>query len=405
LSSYRVLLAPPTVRWQVTSGLLAQVTQGAGAVAIILVVRQHTGSLTLAGGVVGALSIAAGLARPLQGRLIDRRGSRKVMAVCGVIHALALGAIVGLARVSGIGAWLVILGILAGLSLPPVSTSMRVEWAAEAGEDRTATYSLVYLTQELAILTGPLVLAGLIAAASASVALVTLAALAGIGSVAFALVSRSGAVGRIPEGVRRAGALRHQGMGWLLAVALLVGAVIGGLLVAVPTLATAHRSPAASGLLLALLSVGGIVGATGYGSRPWRASPMKRLLWLLGCLALALAVMVAVQGLWAVGAVLLLAGIPLNPAVTTFSLLVDQHVPARAAGEAFGWLSSALASGTGAASAVAAAVAQHHHDARRAFLVAAVAGVAAVAVALVGRTRLDRASRLAARSDVIRPGD
>jgi MFS family permease len=377
------------VRWQVISGLLAQVTQGAGAVGIILVVHQGTGSLALAGGVVGALFIAAGLARPLQGRLIDRRGAREVMAGSGLIHALALGGIVAVAPVGGAGAWLVLLGCAAGLSLPPVSTSMRVEWAATAGDDRTAAYSLVYLTQELSILTGPLVLAALIAVASASVGLAALAALAGMGSLGFALAARSDGAGKARMGVPRAAVLRSPGMRWLLAVALLVGAVLGGLEVAVPTLATAHHTPAAAGVLIALLSVGGIIGATTYGNRRWQARPVTRLYWLLGCLTAALGVMPAVPGLWVVGALLLLAGIPLNPAITTFSLLVDQHIPAAAAGEAFGWLSTALAGGTGASSALAAALAQHHHGARVAFLVAAIAGLGAATITLTGRSRLD----------------
>lgn len=143
----------------------------------------------------------------------------------------------------------------------------------------------------------------------------------------------------------------------MLAVALLVGAVIGALEVAAPRLASAHHAPAAGGLLIASLSVGGILGAVIYGSRRWRARPQARLLGLLALLTAALALMIAGHGLLVVGALLLLGGIALNPVLTTFSLLIDQHVCARTAGEAFGWLSTALVAGTGAASAIAAAVA------------------------------------------------
>src|SRR5438477_8480943 len=144
--SFGVLLRLPRARWQVAAGLLAQVTQGAAAVGIILVVRERTGSLALAGGVVGALSVAAGIARPVQGRLIDRRGSRAVLPACGVVHGLALAGIVLFAQLAAGGALLVALGVVAGLALPPISTSMRVEWGAAGGEaDHTAAYSLVYL--------------------------------------------------------------------------------------------------------------------------------------------------------------------------------------------------------------------------------------------------------------------
>lgn len=315
------------------------------------------------------------------------------MAVCGVTHALALAGIVVLSGIHAPGGLLIVLGCLAGLALPPVSTSMRVEWGkAIAGNDHTAAYSLVYLTQELAILAGPLILAGMIAAASPSLALITVAACAAAGTVGFAASIRSSSERGSPQAAPSGLVLRVRGLQVVLAVALFVGAVIGALEVAAPTLAAAHRKPAAAGLLIASLSVGGIVGATIYGSRRWHARPPARLLLLLAPLAAALALMIAADGLVAVGALLLLAGLALNPALTTFSLLIDQHVSARAAGEAFGWLSTAIAAGTGAASAIAAAVAQHSHDARAAFIVAAIAGAAATAVGLLARPTLDRTS-------------
>lgn len=389
LVSYRTLLAPRAARGQLAGGLLAQVTQGAASVGIILVVRQRTGSLALAGGVVAALAIAAAVARPIQGRLIDRRGARRVTAICGLGHGVAIGAIVALAHVHAAGAWLVLAGALAGLTLPPVSTSMRILWAGAPGEDRTAAYSLVYLTQELALLTGPLILAMIIALASASVALVTLALITAAGSLLFAASSASGHAVRDSPGLASAAMLRNPGMVRLLPTAMLVGAALGALEVGAPTLATAHGTPAAAGVLIALLSVGGILGAALYGSRVWRMPPAHRLLLLLVAMTVVLALMVAGESLWWVGALLLLLGIPLNPAITTFSLVVDDHVPARAAGEAFGWLSTALSTGTGAAAAVAAAVAKHH-DPRPAFVVAAVAGVGAVLFGLLSRGVLER---------------
>ncbi len=365
-------------------------TQGAAGVGIILVVRQHTGSLSLAGGVVGVLSVAAGVARPLQGRLIDRRGATDVVALCGVIHPLAIVGIVVLSDIGGGGGLLVALGCLAGLALPPISTSMRLEWARlEPGDDRTAAYSLVYLTQELAILAGPLVLAGVTAIGSPSLALAVVAGLAATGTLGFAASIRFPDPRPSSTATASGSLLQIRGLQLVLAVAVLTGAVIGALEVAAPTLATAHRTPAAAGLLIASLSVGGILGASLYGMRRWRSRPSARLLLALVFLTTALALVIAANGLLLVGALLLLAGLALNPALTTFSVLVDQHVVART-GEAFGWLSTGLAGGTGAASAIAAAVAAHRHDARAAFIIAVLAAGAATAVALIGKRTLDR---------------
>ncbi len=389
-SAYGVLLRLSVVRWQVAAGVIAQMTQGAATVAIILLVREHTGSLALAGGVASALWIAAGIARPLQGRLIDRQGASRVMAVCGVAHPAALVGIVGCSRVQGLGWLLVVLGVLAGLALPPVSTSMRIEWGEiVSAEERTAAYSLVYLTQELALLLGPLLLAAVIAASSVSVALIAVAVLTAGGTLGFAASIRTSGDRRSRPPTFGGSPLRAPGIRVLLAVALLLGGVIGALQVAAATLAAAQRAPAAAGLLVACLSIGGIIGAAIYGTRRWQATPWRRLLLLLALLTTSLALMTATLSLVAIGVLVLLAGLPLNPALSTFSLLVDQHASGGAGAEAFGWLSTAIAAGTGGGNVIAAAIAQHQHDARAAFIAAALAGATASALTFSTRHTLD----------------
>jgi MFS family permease len=388
-SPYRVLLRLPGVRWQALGGLLAQTTQGAGAIGIILVIRGHHGSLALAGAVVGAVSIAGGLARPVQGRFIDRRGARGLMAATGVVHPAAVVAIVALSDAHAAGVVLVALGVLAGASLPPVSACMRVVWgAAMPGGDRTSAYSLVYLTQELAILTGPLLLSAVLAAANASAALVTIAAVTGAGTLGFT-ASLPADLDRTTAAPRQRGGalLRAPGMRALIPAAGLVGAVIGAIAVGVPTFAAAHHAPAASGLLIAILSIGGITGAAIYGTRRWERAPAGRLLVLLAALSVAAAIAIAAPSLVVLGAALALVGLPLNPSLTTISLVMDSHVSASSAAEAFGWLSTGLAGGTGLSSAIAGVV-SHPGQPRPAFVVAAIAAVTATTLVAVSRRTL-----------------
>ncbi|MGZ4175201.1 MAG: MFS transporter [Solirubrobacteraceae bacterium] len=386
---YRVLLRTPAVRWQALTGLLAQTTQGAGGVGIILVIRSHGGSLPLAGVVVGVLSVAAGLARPVQGRLIDVHGARGLMVLCGVVHPAALAGIVALADAHAPGVALVAAGALAGVTLPPVSQCMRVAWGATTSVgDRTSAYSLVYLTQELSILAGPLLLAALFSAASPSVALVAVAVVACAGTLGFAASLPPGRARGSAAPTERGGAvLRGAGMRVLIGTAVLVGAVIGAIQVGVPTFATAHHAPAASGLLIAALSIGGIAGAAVYGGRRWRPAATTRLLVLLAALTACVAVTILATGLIALGAVLALAGIALNPTLTTISLHVDWHVSPASAAEAFGWLSTGIATGTGGANAIAGVVSRPGHP-RPAFVVATVAAALATALVVAARRTL-----------------
>jgi MFS family permease len=387
-SAFGELFRLATIRRQAMAGLVAQVTQGAAGVGIILVVRTHGGSLALAGGVVGAFSVVAAIARPLQGRVIDQRGPRTLMSGCGVLHCAALVAIAVMAQHHDFGAGMVVLGAVAGLALPPVSTTMRALWgrAVPPGE-RTAAYSLVYLTQELAILCGPLLLAVVIAAAGTSLALITVAAVAGSGTLAFAALLQTGSPRHPPARPGGTfGVLRSPGVLSLMALAVLIGAVIGAVQVAVPTIATAHHEPAAGGLLIATLSIGGIAGAMLYGGLRWQARAATRLLVVLAVLTCAVALMIPVSGLILVGVLLACAGAAFNPSLTTISLLLDERTPGSSGAEAFGWLSAGLSGGTGGASALAAAL-THAENPRTAFLLAAVAGAGATLIAAAqGRT-------------------
>jgi predicted MFS family arabinose efflux permease len=221
---------------------------------------------------------------------------------------------------------------------------------------------------------------------SARAAVITVAALAGIGTLGFAAsIGRDGEsalTNRRPPH-RTPHVLTVRPVRMVLLIALLLGAVIGAIEVAVPIFATGHNAPAASGLLIAAVSLGGIAGAMIYGSGQWRAPARRRLVLLLALMTVWLAILVPADTLLLAGLLLLLVGIPLNPALATFSLLIDRHVAEGTAAEAFGWLSTAIAGGTGAANAIAAAVAQRH-DSEAAFVVAAVAAISATLLAGLG---------------------
>ena len=403
-SPARSVLNVPGARLQAAAGLVAQLTQGVTAIGIVLVIHQHDGSLALAGAVAGAESIAAGIARPPQGRLMDTRGAGVVMIVCGLVHPAALCAIVGLSLAGAPGVLLLALGVIAGLALPPVSTAMRVAWGEMVpAEDRTAAYSMVYLTQELSLLSGPLLFSALTAAASAAVGLAAVAVLSGVGALAFALSVRSAHWHAASPPHERAGSvLRSEGIRWLLAAAILLGGAIGALQVGVPALAIAHGVPAAAGLLIALLSVGGVIGALSYGARRWVSDPAARLVALIGVIAVSVALMITTPSLPVLGLLLLVAGLAVNPALTTLSLLVDREISGPTASEAFGWLSTGIAGGTGAGSAIAGALVQHRGDARPAFVAAAVAAVLAAGVA-VAVARFARTARSPRAADTEQP--
>ncbi|MEV4106539.1 MFS transporter [Nonomuraea sp. NPDC049695] len=358
---YRRLLGLPGVPAQAVLGFLAQLTQQVAPVGMVLVVQGASGSPALAGVTAAAFSVGAGMGRPVQGRLMDRSGSGPVLAATALLHVAAL-----VALVVGAGRWpwwiVVALAWVAGAGLPPISVSMRIEWGHRmAGAGRTAAYSLVYLVQDLAMLLGPLAFGTLIAIMPASggtavsgapLGLGLVAVVAGAGTLGFARALRTGP--DVPSR-ERGQVFADRRMPVLLAVVLLLGGTIGALQVGVPALAAAREVPAATGPLVAALSLGGIAGAAAYGARSWRSGAGVRIVGLMLVLGVVLAPLAVVDAWPLFWAVLFGGGLVLNPALTTSSLLVDELAPAAQA-EAFGWISTAIgvggALGSGAAGVI-----------------------------------------------------
>ncbi|MEV0384382.1 MFS transporter [Nonomuraea sp. NPDC050643] len=350
---YRTLLGLPGVTAQAVLGFLAQLTQQVAPVGIVLVVRYASGSLALAGLTAAAFSLGAGMGRPLHGRVMDRRGAGPVLVCCALVHVAALLALVACAGARTPAWTLVALAWLAGAGLPPISLSMRIEWGRRmGGEGRTTAYSLVYLVQELAMLTGPLVFGLLIVVASSSLALGVVAVAAGLGTLAFARVARAG-TSALSRGRGRVFADRRMLV--LLAVVLLTGGTMGALEVGLPALAAARDLPAATGPLVAALSLGGIAGAALYGARRWRSGVRARLTGLMLAMGIVLAPLVLIDSLPVLWVALFAGGLALNPALTTASLLVDEFAPTAQA-EAFGWVSTAIGTGAALGSGVAGVV-------------------------------------------------
>jgi MFS family permease len=370
---------------QGAAGLIAQLTQAAAGLGIILVVREAGGSLSLAGGAAGAFLVATGAARPVQGRLIDRYGPPPVLIPCAAIHLVGFGALVAWTQLVG-ATWPVLLfAIPIGLGEPPVSASMRITWGQMAdAEDRTAAYSVVTLTQEVAVLLGPLLLAAIVAVASAAAAVLVVGGLASAGTLVLAAVMPRRLHAEPPS--QRGSAMRSRGVQVALAVNLFFAIGLGCVELGIPALAGDRGVPAVSGLLLGVMSVGGVLGAIVYASRRWGPGASTRLALLLGIYAIAIVPLIGTPSFALMILPLLVAGAALNPVVTTVALLVEDHAGAAAA-EAFGWQSTSLAMGAAAGNALSGPLAQHH-GASAAFAAAAIAATLATILAILARRRL-----------------
>ena len=92
MSRYLAVLRRPHVTALVTAMVVSRLPIGINALAIVLYLREQTGSFAVAGGVSGALAFGSAIGAPVQGRLVDRIGARRVLLPIAVVHAISLGA-------------------------------------------------------------------------------------------------------------------------------------------------------------------------------------------------------------------------------------------------------------------------------------------------------------------------
>src|SRR5688572_25846104 len=89
-AKYGAFVRQPDVARLLVVGLLSRMPIGMVGFAMLMYLRESLGNFTLAGTAVGINFIAMAACSPVQGRLIDRHGPRRLLLVTGVVQPLAL---------------------------------------------------------------------------------------------------------------------------------------------------------------------------------------------------------------------------------------------------------------------------------------------------------------------------
>lgn len=358
VAKYRSVLSVPGSPRLLASALAGRLPQGMSSLAILLLVRGTTHSYAVAGLAVGGYALASAGCAPLQGRLVDRFGRTSVLAPSALGQAVVLVAFVLLCSAHAGGALLVLLAALAGALMPPVAPTLRAllrEVFHDPGVRDTA-YALDSVIQEVVWITGPLVVALIIAAVSPAGAVLLVAAVCIVGTVVFVRSPLARGSGTRPAHEPRTSALANSRLRGLLAPVALTGVGLGAIDVGLPSLALHAGSRPASGLLLALWSLGSMTGGLWYGSRVWQSSLASRYRLLLVLAVVFTAPLIIARSVPAGIVCSLLAGLTIAPVFSCQYALVGRAVTPGSETEAFTWISAALVGGLAVGSAIGGAV-------------------------------------------------
>ncbi len=365
---YVDILRSPHVAALVASALLARLPIGINALAIVLYLREQTGSFAIAGAVAGTLAAGSGFGAPVAGRFVDRIGARRVLLPLAVIHAVALGAIVLFTELGAPTMVLVVCGFTAGFAVPPTSSVLRSMWT-DLLEPRLhqAAYALDSTLIEVIFVSGPLVTAVI------------------AGTSIFTALPPTRHVEAEHREVRGLlGALSSPGVRTLVYTSLPAGIGIGILEVGIPAFSRAEGAAATAGVLLAIWSFGSGVGGLLYGTLPRRRGVHRAHLLVAALLPLTLLPLAAASSVAVMALLVLPAGCCIAPLLATRNELVGGVAPPGMRTEAYTWPITAFVGGISIGAALAGVLVEGPGW-RTAFVVAAGFAAAGAVLAVLRR--------------------
>jgi predicted MFS family arabinose efflux permease len=259
------------------SSILARLSLGMGAVALVIFVHSRSGSFGVAGGAAAAFTLGFGVAGPIVGRAVDRRGPRPVLLPASLLSTASLLALTTVGAAAG-DVVLIAFAALIGLSVPPVSGLLRRAWPALVEPDETgAAYLLDAILVEFVFISGPL-LTGLLAATAGPAAPLQVAAVVSLLGTVWFLSTPTIAVlaGEPLEHRGRLGPLSSPTIGLLAFTGIAVGGSFGSFDVALPAFGVAHGSAGLGGGFIAALGVGSVLGALVYAAAGHRLGDLRQ---------------------------------------------------------------------------------------------------------------------------------
>ena len=393
LARYGSLLRGTGAAPALAASLLGRLALGTTGLALLLLVRDSTGSYAAAGATAAAYAVSFAAFAPVRARRADRRGPRGVLRLCSLVHPVVLLALVLLARDDAGTAVLVVLSVLAGATVPPIGGVMRALWAGLAETDPrvevTSAYALEAVVIELCFVLGPLLVAVLTRTLGPASAVLAAGLLVLSGGLWLAATPALRRVVPHPEAVRgAAGPLSSPAVRSLLITVATTGASFGALEVAVIAFAdeTGGR-PSTGAVLLAVWSAGSIVGGLAYGAVHSQVPHTRQLPVLVTALAVGSALPVLAPGTLVMGLVLVLSGSAIAPYSACNSVLLGRAAPRGTVTEAFAWSGSAIFGGAALGNVVSGLVVEHV-GVRPALALPALAGALGLVATLATRRAL-----------------
>ncbi|MFE5537596.1 MFS transporter [Streptomyces sp. NPDC056492] len=388
---YGQLLRTPGAIGFVLPGFAARLPFGMLTISILLLVQHTSGSYGSAGIVAAVTGVSMALSAPVMGKLTDRRGQSAVLVPVVLMHSAAVSTLVALALL-GAPVWaLALAAVPAGASVPQVGPMVRARWAAKLEGSPLLPTAAAFesVTDEFTFVVGPVLATALCTGVHPAAGLITEAVLTLAGGLVFAAQrATQPKLHTVAAGnEKHASALSFPGLRVLIVAFLGIGAVFGGMQVSLAAFSNEIGNPGANGLLYGVFAAGNMTAGIACGAIAWKIGPRRRLLLGYAGLTVAASVLWTAHSMILLGALGLVVGLCIAPALITGYTMVESLIPANARTEAFTWLTGAVAFGQATAVTLAGRLTDAHGSSYG-FLVPMAGTVLALATLLALRSSL-----------------
>ncbi len=395
LENYRRTLKAPGVTVLAISSILARMPLALIPLALVLYLHRETHSFAAGGAAAGAFTASLAVTRPLWGRVIDRRGSARLVVGGAVAVCAALLGIVALGVNAAQSGAPIAFAICAGAASPPIGGMIRRLWPlfVTRDDDRVRAYSLDAVALELIALLGPPLAAGLFTSVGPKAPLLAAALCSIVGSSWFAFLAKRHQSPAVDPSHALRSPLSSPGVCVVIISGFPSGAAIGALDVALPAFATSHGIASLSGVFVGAIALGSVCGGLLYGAVAGLGiSPLRSYVGLTLLSPFTVLPLLATSSPAAVCALAVLAGCWVAPLLAVRSQLVSTMIPPGTETETFTWVSLGLSVGvSGGAAAAGALIASDRW--RLGIILACVLAASSIVVMLIGRGTLHNSDR------------
>lgn len=359
----------------VAAQLLARFPYGMTVLALVMHVEKVFDSYALAGIALGAETIASAISGPVLGRLVGRFGIMRIF-IPGATLSITTFILLAYTPYSEI--WVIFLAALLGLVQPPIQSVARTVYPRLVKEElRPSIFTLDATSQELIWILGPVIATFAVAQISTEFTMVLMAVIQLVGILIF-LTDKNVTQTVIEPTQKQIG---HVMKNKPVIVMVLLGTVLVASFAGmeIPTVALLDKTLA--GVVIAIFSIGSIVGGLTLGHR----TPGKwtvPILFTLALLGYAIALFDAGNALW-LAICWFVGGFAVAPLLGTINAMISRSTKEADALEAYGWLNTGQLLGY-AGAAVVVGYLIDNLSAQSGLLVAVGCAALGLAISLIG---------------------